>query len=316
MMHMIKHGYATDDIEVPSLENLDDASKSTIIECMEVDDLTTVESLVDDTTKYLIAKEGVKNNGINIQAMKRLDLRHLRHYLKTKDNLYCGNLQIFVTKNGHVKWLCTDHRPDKQKGPHMVIWKKAIDSNNGKYDAQKGRANIKLAFGYNPSSSDLRTSATAITKSKIVHLTVNGGNIKETTMKFIRRHRFNPVLQMVNSTMRQQLRIEDFEDFFRHVNSSSEVDAPKLRVLMIDSAINCGGTRAAPVLANIIKNSPSLAELTLNSKDPSQLIKHLVDDTKAILKLQFLRIKEVQKESESLEITLDFLRESAGTPTG
>ncbi|KAF9935788.1 hypothetical protein BGZ65_003006, partial [Modicella reniformis] len=259
---------------------------------------TNIASLVNDTIKALqeyksdaeIGLESATDNTgfSNLEALEGADLRQLESYLKVKDReRVLGNLHRMVTPEGHVKWVCLDHYRSVYKEPELQLLRDFVEVNNGRFMERTGKIDIKIASGiqarqfyeamtrlpgvqeldimleWDASTYDLQYFANAVTKANVIRLTVDGTHLKGSTNEFgIRNRDYDPILQLVSNGQIQSFRLQNFNDFFRHVSSPS-IPTSMLRVLSIDSEIPFTKNGTKSYLNCFLEQCSSLSTLEL-----------------------------------------------------
>ncbi|KAI8347722.1 hypothetical protein B0O80DRAFT_209576 [Mortierella sp. GBAus27b] len=227
LMQMIKYGPVVSNLAVPSLTQLLDGLEASQENLEYIKN--NIPALVDDSINFL---QGFKVNSESevatiheeldmSEAFSKADLRQLESYLKIEDRGdVLGRLSRIVTPEGHIKWVCLDHRHSNYQEANIQRLKEVVDNSQGTFLEQEGKVTIAvmssvmakefndavirahrvqeldISLGWDATREDLRAFANAVTKTKVVSLTIHGSHFKR-----------GPRLDDLNPACRQGLRI-------------------------------------------------------------------------------------------------------------
>ncbi|KAI7822403.1 hypothetical protein BC939DRAFT_454023, partial [Gamsiella multidivaricata] len=258
-------------------------------------------SMVDETIAFIQDQQNNASGGIGIageqmrldklQVLEGADLRQLESYLKVNDEgRILGNLYRTVTPEGNVKWVCIDHYRENYRASATEQLRDIVVGNGGKFMENIGKVSVnvasstqarqlyeaitkargiqelEIALQWDVTLDDLRTFEAAISKANIVTLTMDGAYFKGPAFDIINRgRRYDPILQLMSNGRIQCLRLNQFDQFCLHVNTSSIALAPQLRILVIDLAISLYEKNAQAAFTKILESCPSLTGLRVNS---------------------------------------------------
>ncbi|KAG0231361.1 hypothetical protein B0O80DRAFT_444388 [Mortierella sp. GBAus27b] len=299
ILQMIKYGTKTSSLVVLPID------QSKLVDGQRSFDFSArdVSALVDEAIAFIPDPQNNLGNddhtvqnrsGLNAYTSMGVDLRQLQSYLKVKDpGKVLGNLNRVVTEEGHVKWVCIDHFHEHVRESAMIQLKNLVESNRGTYIEGKGSIEIEvgskalakelyeamtkargvhelaITLQWNATMKDFRKLADAATQANIVDLALDGSHFKGGPVFdfFNRRRRYDPILQLMSNGRIQTLELKNFGDFFMRVSNSPLVEAPRLRVLSIDTLLPLKEKAPKSVIKNILEKSPFLTELTVRSSN-------------------------------------------------
>ncbi|KAG0221033.1 hypothetical protein B0O80DRAFT_500992 [Mortierella sp. GBAus27b] len=277
MMNMVKYGVRAAGTVVPPLESF--------------------SSVIDDTIVFLRGRypdvktsDGSSSQPSMIgmqETLESVDLRELKFYIKVNDGESgFGNLYRVATREGDIKWVCLDHYRSLHQDPIQL--RTVVESNHGKFTELTGRIEIRIAtptlakqfYGamvksrvvqelditlqWDATMDELQDLCSAVTKAKVISLSISGFYLKGRQDRANRYRRFDPIIQLAANGRIQSLRLNNFDDFFGHVYSPLSLSmAPRLRVLSVDSVMPFDKVLANSFLSSILDKFSSLCELDL-----------------------------------------------------
>ncbi|KAG0253814.1 hypothetical protein BG011_006149 [Mortierella polycephala] len=140
MLEMVRYGYATSEIELPSMADADMDKLVTKMPCIDFSN-TTLKSLLDDTIVYIRNRIANEPKRLNEAAGWRPLERYLNIGCKTRSCIL-GNLYRIVTSEGHVRWVCLEHYRDVYSPPTEL--QAFIEIKGGLFNEALGAMDLKL----------------------------------------------------------------------------------------------------------------------------------------------------------------------------
>ncbi|KAG0280197.1 hypothetical protein BGZ95_010951 [Linnemannia exigua] len=352
LLQMLKYGVAAAGMVVSPLhsfkicEGLDDTEKA--LKYLQGD----IVPMVDDAIKYLegltsvqegtttLPEGGVSNAPATtlaepvimnkLEALEGADLRHLRSFLKSKDDAkVLGNLYRTVTLEGHVKWVCLDHYRETYRASALKEFRNNLEANNGQYDDRSGRVTIKLSstllsqqfynilantrfvqelfisLAWDTSLEDFRILKSVIQRSIIYHLDIDACGFSGSTFDIVNRgRRWEPVLQMMGNGKLGIVAVRNMPGFL--LRSGKIPGMLQMRVL--DMSDQLTSTEEYPRLRKLLLASPNLSELSLlvpSICDGFDLVRQLAGDLKQLSAL-------LLKQQDGSMANVSFMKSSRG----
>ncbi|KAF9963667.1 hypothetical protein BGZ70_007252 [Mortierella alpina] len=329
MMQMVKFGFTAAGMVVPALSDLKVAEGAEAIQKSLDYGSRTMDALVDETIIFL---EGVLN-GIGAgtsspenrasldqqEVLEGADLRQLESYLNVMDKgRTLGNLNRTVTSEGHVKWVCIDHRR-AMHGPstdHRL--EEIVEINGGSYNPAEGLIQIKLltktlarqfydvltkargiqeldvCLAWDATMKDLQELAMAVTTASVAMLTIDGSYFKGPARDFLNNgRRFDPVVQLLSNGHIQSLDLQNFSAFYERIGMSSTAMATQIRALRINTEIHFGSTPkkgGKTFLTSVLNSQQALDKLTLHCVDISKAFDFIVSALPGYQTINSLRL--------------------------
>ncbi|KAG0221281.1 hypothetical protein BGX31_010038 [Mortierella sp. GBA43] len=231
-------------------------------------DSTDIGSLVDESIAFLedLVHKDYKEprrteDPLLLTRMKILegtDIQQLGSYLRIKgDRCLLRSLYRMVASTGHVKWVCKPHLDAYNQGQSVLERFRTleVDEHLGeiqiKLDSSRlskefcnalaevpGVHKLTVGLSWEARSKHLKMFATALVKTNIVDLTIEGSSlIGKSRDVFHRFDRFDPLWQLGSKGKLQSLRFVGFSKLFYRLSTNAFKPAPKLRVLKIHSPI-------------------------------------------------------------------------------
>ncbi|KAF8963700.1 hypothetical protein BGZ46_000917 [Entomortierella lignicola] len=310
MMEMFKYGFTAAEIVVPALTHFRFAEGLDSLQEILKSSGHTIQSLVDRSISFL--KQGYNTGNYitrpkddlgNLEVLEGADLRQLESYLRIKDEArVLGNLYRIVTHEGHVKWVCIDHYHKNYQESRMEDLKAVVKANGGIFNNERGEVTItltsresakrfykaisgkpgiqelKVALEWDLSFNDFQELSSAVSNANVSQLTIDKCNPDRSLPKIIsRRHRFDPVLQLMSRQRLQILKIGNIKDFFRQVGDSSLLMGSQFRILSFDSNIRTDDMDSVRIISSVLKNCHSLVELHVVIRNPAPLMSIIMD---------------------------------------
>ncbi|KAG0246590.1 hypothetical protein BGX31_000568 [Mortierella sp. GBA43] len=326
MMYMIKYGVVAEGLTLPTLANFMIPEEVNDGQKHNRNLRNNIEVLVDETISYL---RGLKLNAhvgdelradqIEVDMIRALDetkLMQLEPYLKVKgqERVY-GKLYRIVTQQGHVKWVCFDHFQINHRMTGVKQLRDIVQVNRGIYIEEKGQIEVEIksrdlakkfyhAIVKSPGIHELDIilawKATrkhflelysAVTKAKVIRLSVNGNKCKSPVIDLFNHHRrFGPILQLASNARVQTLRLQGFSNFFSRVNKSALVPAPYLRELSLDYE-DPSNVRYTRTFNSYLLLSSELVTLDLRCRSYHRILGDTTETLRKIRKFKLLRAK-------------------------
>ncbi|KAF9175399.1 hypothetical protein BGX21_005529 [Mortierella sp. AD011] len=341
MMQMVKFGCTAAGVFVPAIENLNLIKG--LEDFLKKFDLSrnAFSSLVDETINFL--QDTQKRTGHSIEpsdnrspfdrfeVLEGADLRQLDSYLRIKDEgRVLGNLYRIVTETGNVKWVCVDHYRDNYRIKDKKLLASSIASMGGTFEEQIGAVTIEvdspsqakniysvlvkargiqeldIKLNWDATMDDIRTFASCISEANIRNITLDGRNFDGPTMDiYRRRHRFEPIVQLMSTGRIQSLRLMNFVRFFDRVTTLNLKVATQLRVLSL-GIVNIEKEEASKsVLTTMLDNCSNLQILELTTlEEPQYLTKFAMEKYGDHFRLE---AADAKVQDHTITVTLDFL---------
>ncbi|KAG0042908.1 hypothetical protein BGZ83_012047, partial [Gryganskiella cystojenkinii] len=168
MLELIKFGTDIAGHVVPALASLKivelaDSVKETVesvaakidysLECIDKQ-LDKVQAsspgdIIDTEPRAAMTQQDLNNYLSEVRGLEGVELRQLGSFLKElKEGNYLGNLYRISTLDGHVKWVCLDHRGDAYQNAHTQKLREVVKLGRGTFDDQMGRIEITLESSF------------------------------------------------------------------------------------------------------------------------------------------------------------------------
>ncbi|KAI8604425.1 hypothetical protein EDD21DRAFT_350947 [Dissophora ornata] len=161
MMEMVKYGYMTRGIVIPSLAHFK------VVEGIEAvrekPDIVRHDfaSLVDSSITFIQGQMSNPSGRVDLptepvdldravaldrmEVLKGADLRRLESYLRVQDNdRVLGNLYRIATAEGNVKWVCNDHYRENYRQSSMMQLKDVVRVNGGTFIEETGKVEVNV----------------------------------------------------------------------------------------------------------------------------------------------------------------------------
>ncbi|KAF9109645.1 hypothetical protein BGX27_007377 [Mortierella sp. AM989] len=305
VMQMFKHGSAAAGLTVPSLGGFKLTKGMEKIQ--ETLDITsaTLKNLMSQAISFLEGRHWSLEHRIKNQPIHdEDDVTHAKNlegilpYLRTKDTIHTlGNLYRTANNEGHVRWICVNHYKETRSDAAIEHLRSVVEAKGGSFIETLGKIDVELSLRYdarqlyealnavgdiqeltikmdwNATQQDLGALAEVVTKSKIIHLSVDGNGLNRLISgEASVGHRYEPIIQLMSNGRIQGLRLKNFKWMFPHFDCSSIKKAPKLRILEMDPVLNLQDSRSRLVISKIVENCPSIAKLDLVAYEPKSLI--------------------------------------------
>ncbi|KAF9947172.1 hypothetical protein BGZ72_010804 [Mortierella alpina] len=310
MMQMVKFGFTAAGIVVPALTDSKLVEEVKAIQKGLEPSKNTIDTLVDETISFLEGTLGDDDTGTRSaekrveldqhEILEGVDLRQLESYLRAEDKgRTLGNLYRTVTSEGHVKWVCIDHRR-AMHGPsadHRLG--EIVEVNGGSYNPAEGLVQIKLltktlarqfydiltkargiqeldvCLAWDASMKDLQELAMAVTTANVAMLTIDGSYFKGPTRDILNGgRRFEPMVQLLSSDHIQSLDLQNFSAFYERIGVSSSALTTQIRALRINTEIRFGSSTkkgGKALLTKVLNSQQALDKLTLHCVEVSQV---------------------------------------------
>ncbi|KAF8937267.1 hypothetical protein BGZ58_002997 [Dissophora ornata] len=255
-----------------------------------------------------------------LEVIEGADFRQLQSYLTIQDKgRVLGNLYRIVTSEGHVKWVCMDHYRENYRESANKALKETIEANRGKFDEfsgvvvvtaasrtaakqiyeaiikARGVQQLEITVNWDATLDDFRVLNTAITKTNIVSLTIQGGGTSPASDLFNRARRYEPLVQLMSNGRIQSLSLFALEDFFNRLGTNFAL-ASKLKVLKIDAEVSPQRGRSA--LQRIIDKCPSLVDLDLRSQFVNQTFEEVMSNANRPRNLKSLKLRSTEGDMD------------------
>ncbi|KAF9191113.1 hypothetical protein BGZ50_009641 [Haplosporangium sp. Z 11] len=275
-----------------------------------------------------------------LEALEGADLRHLRSFLKFKDeSKILGNLYRIVTNEGHVKWVCLDHYRENYRDSAVKQFKDAVAVNGGFFDDATGKVQIRLSSSsvakqffeslekakfiqelemtlcWETTLEDLRMLRDTMKKSNVISLTLDLCNTVGPSRDILNRsRRYDPILQMMANTKLHIFSLKRCDGFWSrltksmttalHSSPSSSSTAIQLRALSIQGAVENWKTDQHR-LDDLIRSCPRLTELKLQCLDIDATFEVIKNATQGFHSLRVLHLTVNQfGQQEQVDITI------------
>ncbi|KAG0221268.1 hypothetical protein B0O80DRAFT_503081 [Mortierella sp. GBAus27b] len=298
LLKFLKYGAMAAGVAIPPLALFKISDSLEAIQKSLTSTIGNVESLVDETIKYIqgldgnINTEGGSRTGAiqmeDIEALEGADLRQLQLYLNDKDKgRVLGDLFRIFTYDGHVKWVCIDHYNENYRKVAVQRFQDVVAANKGTfyqwsgvkislgsntvakqfYEAMvkaRGVVTLDVTLEWDVTMDDLRVFAAAVTKANIAKLTMSGEYFKGPVFDMINNgRRFNPILGIMCNERIQSMELYSFENFYQHIDVSCMTTATQLRSLALGSMSYPRKYQYNPEVWKILKRCPCLTHLSI-----------------------------------------------------
>ncbi|KAG0271751.1 hypothetical protein BGZ95_000398 [Linnemannia exigua] len=339
VMRMLQVGITVAGIVLPPLALLDLDNLIGIESLQRNLDVSSdkLGTLVDQTISLLEGQigdidKGSSNNSqpfdlSKTEALEGADLRQMESFLKIKDEgRTLGNLYRIVTPEGHVKWVCIDHYRENNRLLAIQRLRNAVVANGGSYSEGNGfiRVWIKsdvlakqfyealvqahgvqklfITLQWNATMEDMRSLAAAISKANITKLRMRGEYFKEQKRDFVNHgRRYDPIMQLMSNGHIQSLKLEEFNDFHRHISRSFIQPAPQLRKFAFLSSYELDDEAAKNTMTKILEHCPSLNTLKLCGSDLGSAFHYAIEKIGLFQNLEMLVLR---REGMDIDIGL------------
>jgi len=240
----------------------------------------------------------------NLKALCGSELRQLESFLRHRDpGRVLGNLNPMVTRDGDVRWVCSNHHPDKS----AVVtqdFAAIVRAYNGSVDntsfdvvirnpdqAKKlfdgmvpGIEFLTIILQWEVAQEDLRTLELAVTGAGITNLIL--GICSRKSRHGIVKNTYNPLVQLMCNGHLKFLVILGSAGFYRRVNKFPVIMTSQLQELQIRSLFSPSDASERSTLKFILKHSPHLRRLVIATNDSCGVL--------AFLKVQVSRFPNLE----------------------
>ncbi|KAK3820189.1 MAG: hypothetical protein J3Q66DRAFT_399605 [Benniella sp.] len=250
----------------------------------------------------------------DIEALQGADLRQLRVFLGDKDKgCAYGNLFKICTPEGHVKWVCIDHRNGNYHKAAMKWFEEVISANGGGWTGVDGpELNIQLrsktiatqfyeamvnAHGvhflditlqWNVSLGDLEELSSAVDRANITRLALHVTSNGPARDVINKRRRYNPILKLMCNNRIQEMKLREFSDFYKRIDVSVMKGPSRLQKLNLPLY-----TRPyKSILLKLLKRCSCLVELELQVSDFNEAFEDITTDLTILPSLQKLVLSQ------------------------
>ncbi|KAF8980068.1 hypothetical protein BGZ46_004656 [Entomortierella lignicola] len=341
MMLAVKHGVTAPGHVITPLAYLNFAKKFN--SSQKDDALTKNTALMDAMITFLQEQDGdhlgretdscsVHSELDSTSTAEMEGLQELKSYLRVpdQDNGF-GGLCRFVTPEGHVKWICSEHYREIYKAAAIKQLQNIVKSNNGIFNLAEGKIiitlisnssakqlysaminagniqELEITLQWDATLDDLRAFAAAIIKANIVRLSLNGFSFKKPSRDYANdSHRYDPLMQLMSNGRLQSFQLKEFNCFYLCMSISAVTMAPRLRTLSFASDVDLKTAAAQSVLSHILGNSPSLVELSLETEEIHFLFDIISEKLSLLPHLSTMRVYYRSEDEPTL--TVDYSR--------